>query len=173
MHGQGKAESFQENLRNLGEDFAVASVCRTDETLGLTETTQDVLEDTRLGSKKQHGLVPLLRQSIYSRSTADWQGTKTSMTPSGCALTPPCDTLWAAGSASRKTDENNSAPLFLAHLSVLPPEADPADRHPRGRRCLFSQDAPARGSDDPQASTTAHPLRSRSPGRCPRRRYHT
>ena len=38
-----------------------------DETLGLTETAQDALQDSRVGSNKQHGLSPLLRQSIYGR----------------------------------------------------------------------------------------------------------
>ena len=34
---------------------------------GLTEMSEEVLTDSRLGSNKQHQLVPLLRQSIYSR----------------------------------------------------------------------------------------------------------
>jgi len=38
-----------------------------DETLGLTEMAPDVLEDSRVENNKQHGLLPLLRQSIYSR----------------------------------------------------------------------------------------------------------
>jgi hypothetical protein len=38
-----------------------------DEALGLTEMGMDLLTDSRLGSNKQHLLVPLLRQSIYSR----------------------------------------------------------------------------------------------------------
>jgi len=37
------------------------------EALGLTEIGADLLTDSRLGSNKQHLLVPLLRQSIYSR----------------------------------------------------------------------------------------------------------
>ena len=42
--------------------------CRElDEALGLTEMGADVLTDSRLGTNKQHLLVPLLRQSIYSR----------------------------------------------------------------------------------------------------------
>ena len=36
-------------------------------TLGLTETAPVALEDSRVGSNKQHDLLPLLRQSIYSR----------------------------------------------------------------------------------------------------------
>ena len=38
-----------------------------DEVLSLTEMGAEVLSDLRLGTNKQHGLVPLLRQSIYSR----------------------------------------------------------------------------------------------------------
>ena len=38
-----------------------------EEALGLTEIGADVLTDSRLGSNKQRLLVPLLRQSIYSR----------------------------------------------------------------------------------------------------------
>ena len=43
-----------------------------DETLGLTEMALDALQDSRVGSNKQHGLLPLLRQSIYSR-LADYE----------------------------------------------------------------------------------------------------
>ena len=35
--------------------------------LGLTEMGTDVLTDSRQGGNKQHLLIPLLRQSIYSR----------------------------------------------------------------------------------------------------------
>ena len=38
-----------------------------DEALALTEMGVIALQDSRLGSNKQHGLLPLLRQSIYSR----------------------------------------------------------------------------------------------------------
>jgi hypothetical protein len=39
--------------------------CRElDETLGLTDMSEEVLTDPRLGSNKQHKLVPLLRRSI-------------------------------------------------------------------------------------------------------------
>ena len=38
-----------------------------DEALKLTELDEDVVTDSRLGTNKQHQLVPLLRQSIYSR----------------------------------------------------------------------------------------------------------
>lgn len=38
-----------------------------DEALGLTAMSTDCLQDSRLGRNKQHGLLALLRQSIYSR----------------------------------------------------------------------------------------------------------
>jgi len=42
--------------------------CRElDEVLGLTEIGANLLTDSRLGSNKPHLLVPLLRQSVYSR----------------------------------------------------------------------------------------------------------
>jgi hypothetical protein len=38
-----------------------------DEALGLTAMSAERLQDLRLGLNKQHGLLPLLRQSIFSR----------------------------------------------------------------------------------------------------------
>jgi len=48
-------------------DAGLLAYRELDETLGLTEMGADVLTDSRLGSNTQHGLLPLLRQSIYSR----------------------------------------------------------------------------------------------------------
>ena len=48
-------------------DAGLLAYRELDEVLGLTEMAQDSLHDSRLGSNKQHRLVPLLRQSIYSR----------------------------------------------------------------------------------------------------------
>ena len=48
-------------------DAGLLAYCELDEALGLTEMGADLLTDSRLGSSKQHLLVPLLRQSIYSR----------------------------------------------------------------------------------------------------------
>ena len=48
-------------------DAGLLAYRELDETLGLTEMATDALEDSRVGSNKQHGLLPLLRQSIYSR----------------------------------------------------------------------------------------------------------
>jgi len=48
-------------------DAGLLAYRELDEALGLTEIGADVLTDSRLGTNKQHLLVPLLRQSIYSR----------------------------------------------------------------------------------------------------------
>ncbi len=48
-------------------DAGLLAYRELDEALGLTEMAQDLLRDSRVGSNKQHQLVPLLRQSIYSR----------------------------------------------------------------------------------------------------------
>jgi Transposase DDE domain group 1 len=48
-------------------DAGLVAYRELDETLGLTETGAESLHDYRFGLNKQHGLVPLLRQSTYSR----------------------------------------------------------------------------------------------------------
>jgi hypothetical protein len=48
-------------------DAGLLAYRELDEMLGLTEMVPAALEDSRVGSNKQHGLLPLLRQSIYSR----------------------------------------------------------------------------------------------------------
>ena len=48
-------------------DAGLLAYRELDEALGLTAMSADVLTDLRQGSNKQHLLVPLLRQSIYSR----------------------------------------------------------------------------------------------------------
>ena len=48
-------------------DAGLLAYRELDETLGLTEMALDALQDSRVGSNKQHGMLPLLRQSIYSR----------------------------------------------------------------------------------------------------------
>ena len=48
-------------------DAGLLAYRELDEVLSLTEMGAEVLSDSRLGTNKQHGLVPLLRQSIYSR----------------------------------------------------------------------------------------------------------
>ncbi len=48
-------------------DAGLLAYRELDEALRLTEMGADVLTDSRLGTNKQHLLVPLLRQSVYSR----------------------------------------------------------------------------------------------------------
>ena len=48
-------------------DVELLAYRELDEALELTEMAPDALEDSRVGSNKQHVLLPLLRQSIYSR----------------------------------------------------------------------------------------------------------
>ena len=48
-------------------DAGLLAYRELDEALGLTEIGAELLTDSRLGTNKQHLLVPLLRQSIYSR----------------------------------------------------------------------------------------------------------
>jgi hypothetical protein len=48
-------------------DAGLLAYRELDETFGLTEVVDGLLTDRRLGKNKQHGLVALLRQSIYSR----------------------------------------------------------------------------------------------------------
>ncbi len=48
-------------------DAGLLAYRELDESLELTSMGEDMLTDSRLGTNKQHLLVPLLRQSIYSR----------------------------------------------------------------------------------------------------------
>jgi len=48
-------------------DAGLLAYRELDEALGLTEMARDSVQDSRVGSNKKHQLVPLLRQSIYSR----------------------------------------------------------------------------------------------------------
>jgi hypothetical protein len=48
-------------------DAGLLAYRELDATLGLTDMAHNALKDSRAGSNKQHGLSPLLRQSVYSR----------------------------------------------------------------------------------------------------------
>ena len=48
-------------------DAGLLAYRELDEVLSLTKMGAEMLTDSRLGQNKQHGLVQLLRQSIYSR----------------------------------------------------------------------------------------------------------
>ena len=47
-------------------DAGLLAYRELDEAIRLTEMADDLFRDSRLGSNKQHRLLPLLRQSIYS-----------------------------------------------------------------------------------------------------------
>ena len=51
----------------ITSDAGLLAARELDEALGLTEMTPSQLEESRTGRKVQHPLVPLLRQSVYSR----------------------------------------------------------------------------------------------------------
>ena len=53
--------------RQITTDAGLLAYRELDETRGLTEMAPAALEDSRVGSNKQHDLFILLRQSIYSR----------------------------------------------------------------------------------------------------------
>jgi hypothetical protein len=48
-------------------DAGLLAYHELDEAFALTEMVQDTFQESRIGSNKQYKLVPLLRQSIYSR----------------------------------------------------------------------------------------------------------
>jgi len=48
-------------------DAGLLAYRELDEALGLTAMSAERLQDSRLGQNQQHGLLPLLRQSVYSR----------------------------------------------------------------------------------------------------------
>ena len=51
----------------ITSDAGLLAYRELDEALGLTEIGADTLVDSRQGNNKQHQLLPLVRQSIYSR----------------------------------------------------------------------------------------------------------
>ena len=52
---------------NVTSDAGLLAHRELDEALGLTETAGKRLEDSRTGRNARHALLPLIRQSIYSR----------------------------------------------------------------------------------------------------------
>jgi len=51
----------------ITSDAGLLAVREFDDALGLTEISEDYLKESRTGRNIRHYLVPLLRQSIYSR----------------------------------------------------------------------------------------------------------
>ena len=51
----------------ITNDAGLLAYRELDEAFRLTEKAADVVEDSHVGKNKQHGILPLLSQSIYSR----------------------------------------------------------------------------------------------------------
>lgn len=51
----------------ITSDAGLLPIRELDDALGLTSTASDYLQESRTGRNIRHHLVPLLRQSIYSR----------------------------------------------------------------------------------------------------------
>ncbi len=62
-----------------------------DDALGLSAMAEGMLADARSGRNGRHALVGLLRQSVLG----DWRDTRTSTTPSVCAMIRRC--RWIGG----------------------------------------------------------------------------
>ncbi len=58
---------YQNRLSRITSDAGLLACRELDDALGLTETTNECLQESRGGRNVQHRLVGLLRQSVYSR----------------------------------------------------------------------------------------------------------
>jgi hypothetical protein len=75
----------------ITSDAGLLAYRELDDALGLSTMAGDVLADTRTGSNGRHALVGMLQQSVFGRPD-----TKTSTTPSACAMIRQCAGLLAA-----------------------------------------------------------------------------
>ena len=71
----------------ITSDAGLLAFRELDDALGLTNTADDYLRESRTGRNIRHHLVPLLRQS----STAAWLATMTPMMQSALPKTQPCE----------------------------------------------------------------------------------
>ncbi len=83
-------------------DAGLLAYRELDEVLGLTETADDFLCDSRVGSNKT---TPTHDALAAVRSIVVWQATKTSTMPSALEPIRPCVTLWVAGQANQRSGQ--------------------------------------------------------------------
>ena len=71
----------------ITSDAGLLPIRELDEALGLTDTADGYLQESRTGRNIRHHLIPLIRQSIYSA----WPATTTPTMPNVLPKTRPCE----------------------------------------------------------------------------------
>ncbi len=75
----------------ITSDAGLLAFRELDDALGLTRIADDYLQESRTGRNIRHHLIPLIRQSIYSR-LAGYDDTNPSREgQNGFPKTPPCE----------------------------------------------------------------------------------